>query len=216
MLTHGGLIAVAQSMARVLDFGPDERLLSVLPLSHLYEQGLGLITPLVVGASVVYPVSRQPATLVRTFHDFRASVLLIVPQGLRLLDHAIERKVDQAGKRATFERAHALARRLPRRLRRLLFRSVLSEFGGRLHIVGVGSAPLPLEIARRWEEMGIEVLQGYGMTEMSPVVTFTRRDRNVLETSRVTGKSPRRPRLSSTPKVGTTRATSASYPPMVS
>jgi long-chain acyl-CoA synthetase len=182
MLTHGGLIAVAQSMARVLDFGPDERLLSVLPLSHLYEQGLGLITPLVVGASVVYPVSRQPATLVRTFHDFRASVLLIVPQGLRLLDHAIERKVDQAGKRATFERAHALARRLPRRLRRLLFRSVLSEFGGRLHIVGVGSAPLPLEIARRWEEMGIEVLQGYGMTEMSPVVTFTRRDRNVLET----------------------------------
>ncbi|MEO8230500.1 MAG: AMP-binding protein [Chloroflexota bacterium] len=179
MISHGGLMLVAQAMAEVLDLGPEERLLSVLPLSHLYEQGLGLITPLVVGASIVYPISRQPAILVRTFRDFRASVLLIVPQGLRLLDNAIERKVDQAGQRRRFERAHTIARRLPRRLRRLLFRSVLTEFGGRLHTIGVGSAPLPPELAQRWEEMGVQVLQGYGMTEMSPVVSFTRRDRNV-------------------------------------
>ncbi|TME82959.1 MAG: hypothetical protein E6I45_04865 [Chloroflexi bacterium] len=182
MITHGGLLAVAEAMAQVLHLGPEERLLSVLPLSHLYEQGLGLITPLVVGASVVYPVSRQPAILVRTFHDFRASVLLIVPQGLRLLDNAIERKVDQAGKRASFERAHAIARRLPWPLRRLLFRSVHNQFGGRLRTIGVGSAPLPPDLAKRWQEMGIQVLQGYGMTEMSPVVTFTRRERNVLGT----------------------------------
>ena len=179
MLTHGGLIAVAQAMAQVLGFGPEERLLSVLPLSHLYEQGLGLITPLMVGASIVYPVSRQPSILVRTFRDFHASVLLIVPQGLRLLDNAIERKVDQTGKRASFERAHRLARRLPRPFRRFLFRTVLNEFGGRLRTIGVGSAPLAPELAQRWEEMGVEVLQGYGMTEMSPVVTFTRREHNV-------------------------------------
>src|SRR5207247_11292708 len=99
------LLAVAEAMAQVLHLGPEERLLSVLPLSHLYEQGLGLITPLVVGASVVYPVSRQPAILVRTFRDFRASGLLLVPQGLRLLDYSLERTADQAGKRASFERA---------------------------------------------------------------------------------------------------------------
>src|SRR6266542_1935691 len=117
MITHGGLIAVARSTASVLTLGPEERLLSVLPLSHLYEQCPGLITPLYRGASIVYPVSRQPAVLVRTFRDYRASLMLIVPQGMRLIDHAIERKVDQAGKREGFERAHRLARRLPRPLR---------------------------------------------------------------------------------------------------
>jgi long-chain acyl-CoA synthetase len=182
MLTHGGLLASASAMAGALGLGPQERLLSVLPLSHLFEQGPGLLTPLFVGASIVYPVSRQPAVLLRTFRDYRASMLLIVPQGLKLLDNAIERKVDQVGKRRAFERAHRLAARLPRALRRLLFRSVLDQLGGRLHIIGVGSAALDVDLARRWEEMGVQVLQGYGMTEMSPVVSFTRPGRNRLGT----------------------------------
>jgi long-chain acyl-CoA synthetase len=71
--------------------GVRDRLPSVLPLSHLYEQVLGLLLVLMVGASVVYPVSRQPAVLMRTFRDFKVSILLIVPQGLCLID-AIERR----------------------------------------------------------------------------------------------------------------------------
>jgi long-chain acyl-CoA synthetase len=110
------------------------------------------------------------------------SVLLIVPQGLRLLDAAIERKVDQSGRRARFEQLHRIARRAPRPIRRLLFRPVLGEFGGRLHTIGVGASALEIEIAQRWTEMGVDVLQGYGATEMGPVVSFTRPGRNVLGT----------------------------------
>jgi long-chain acyl-CoA synthetase len=182
MLSHGNLMSTAVSMASVLPFGRHERLLSVLPLSHLYEQVLGFLAPLVVGASVVYPVSRQPAVLVRTFRDFGVSMLLIVPQGLRLLDSAIERRVDQAGRRASFEQLHAVAGRAPKAVRRLLFRRVLAEFGGRLHTVGVGASALDVDIARRWTDMGIDILQGYGATEMGPVVSFTRPERNVLGT----------------------------------
>lgn len=182
MLSHGNLMATATSMTSVLAFGVGDRLLSVLPLSHLYEQVLGFLGPLVTGASIVYPVSRQPAVLLRTFRDFRVSVLLIVPQGLRLLDAAIERRVDQSGRRAVFERLHAIARRAPKPVRRLLFRTVLAEFGGRLHTVGVGASALDVDLGRRWTEMGIDVLQGYGATEMGPVVSFTRPERNVLGT----------------------------------
>ena len=182
MLSHGNLIANATTMAGVIAFGPTDRLLSVLPLSHLYEQVLGLLVPLTVGASVVYPVSRQPSVLIRTFRDFKVSVLLIVPQGLRLLDAAIERRVDQAGRRVIFERLHAIARRVPRPIKRLLFRSVLAQFGGRLHTVGVGASALDVDLAKRWTEMGVDVLQGYGATEMGPVVSFTRPHRNVLGT----------------------------------
>jgi long-chain acyl-CoA synthetase len=182
MLTHGNLTASATAMTQVLPFGETDRLLSVLPLSHLYEQVLGFIGPLIKGASIVYPVSRQPSVLIRTFRDFRVSILLIVPQGLRLLDAAIERKVDQAGQRSRFEMLHRLAARAPRRIRRLLFRPVLAEFGGRLHTIGVGASALEVEVANRWREMGIDVLQGYGQTEMGPVVSFTRPERNVMGT----------------------------------
>ncbi len=182
MLTHRNLLSCATAMTQVLSIGTQDRLLSVLPLSHLYEQVLGFIGPLLVGASVVYPVSRQPAVLVRTFRDFRISVLLIVPQGLQLLTSAIERKVDQAGKRVRFEQLHRLARRVPRPIRRLLFRSVLGQFGGRLHTIGVGASALEVDVAERWTDMGVDVLQGYGATEMGPVVTFTRPERNILGT----------------------------------
>jgi long-chain acyl-CoA synthetase len=182
MLTHGNLIASATAMTKVLPFNERDRMLSVLPLSHLYEQVLGFIGPLIMGASIVYPVSRQPAVLIRTFRDFKVSVLLIVPQGLRLLDAAIERKVDQSGQRGRFETLHRVAQHSPRRLRRLLFRPVLSEFGGRLHTIGVGASALEVDVAHRWQDMGIDVLQGYGQTEMGPVVSFTRPERNVLGT----------------------------------
>ena len=182
MLSHGNLLASATTMMRVLAFGPHDRLLSVLPLSHLYEQVLGFMAPLSIGASVVYPVSRQPAVLIRTFRDFKVTVLLIVPQGLRLLNGAIERKVDQAGRRAAFERLHAIAKHVPRPIKRVLFRSVLREFGGRLHTIGVGASALDVDVAERWTDMGVQMLQGYGATEMGPVVSFTRPERNVLGT----------------------------------
>ncbi|MBA2635039.1 MAG: AMP-binding protein, partial [Chloroflexi bacterium] len=182
MLTHRNLVSNARSLLEVFSLQSNERLLSVLPLSHLFEQTVGFLTPLLAGASIVYPVSRQPSVLVRTFREFRVTMLLIVPQGLKLLDNAIERKVDATGKRATFEKLHRWARRLPRPLRRLLFRPVLGQFGGRLRTIAIGGAAMDVDLAARWTEMGLEVLQGYGATEMAPVMTFTRRERNRVGT----------------------------------
>ena len=182
MLSHRNLLSVTAAMTAIVPFGKDDRMVSVLPLSHLYEQVLGFIAPLTVGASVVYPVSRQPIVLLRTFRDFKASILLIVPQGLRLIDTAIERRVDQAGRREAFERLHALARPLPKPARRILFSPVLSPIGGKLHTVGLGASAMDVALGKRWTEMGIDVLQGYGATEMGPVVTFTRPERNRMET----------------------------------
>ncbi len=182
MISHGNLLACATSMAEVFPIGPNERLLSVLPLSHLYEQVIGLITPLLGGASVAYPVSRQPAVLVRAFKSFGVTTLLIVPQGLRLLDRTIERRVEEAGRTTLFRRLHAVARVLPRPIRRLLFYPVISRFGGKLKTIGVGASALDVELGQRWIDMGIDVLQGYGATEMSPVVSFTRPSANRLGT----------------------------------
>jgi len=182
MLTHGNLVANATALKDVFPFQPDERLLSILPLSHMFEQTCGLITPFLVGASIVYPVSRQPAVLIRTFREFRVTMLLIVPAGLKLLDSAIQRKVDASGKHDTFERLHRIARRLPRFAKRLLFRPVIGQFGGRFRTLGIGAAALEEDLARRWADMGFDILQGYGATELSPVASFTRPSRNKIGT----------------------------------
>jgi long-chain acyl-CoA synthetase len=182
MITHRNLVSNASVLREVFPFRDDERLLSILPLSHLFEQTCGFTAPLFAGASIVYPVSRQPAVLIRTFRDFGVTMLLVVPAGLKLLDNAIERKVDAGGKRATFERLHRLARHLPRPLKRLLFRPVLAGFGGKFRTLAIGAAALEENLARRWQDMGFDVLQGYGATELSPVVSFTHPKRNRLGT----------------------------------
>ena len=182
MLTHANLLADAEAAIRVFPLGPKQRELSILPLSHMFEQTGGLIAPLIAGASIAYPTSLQPAVLIRSFRQFRASMLLIVPQGLRLLNNAIERRVDQGGQRKTFERLHGLARRLPMSLRRLLFLPVHAQFGGRLRYVAVGGAALDADVATRWMDMGVHVLQGYGATETSPIVSFTPPERNKVGT----------------------------------
>ncbi|HEX7171070.1 MAG TPA: AMP-binding protein [Candidatus Limnocylindria bacterium] len=178
MLTHRNVASNAGTLVDVFPFGPDERLLSVIPLSHMFGLTCDLLAPLAAGKTIVYPVSRQPAVLVRTFREFKVTMFLIVPQGLRLLSNAVERKVDAGGKRAQFERLHAIAERMPRVIRRLLFRPVLSQFGGRFRTFAVGASALEPELARRWGHMGIDCLQGYGATEMSPVISFTRPARN--------------------------------------
>ncbi len=182
MLTHANLVANATALREVFPFQDDERLLSILPLSHMFEQTCGLLAPFVAGASIVYPVSRQPAVLMRTFREFRVTMLLVVPAGLKLLDSAIARKVESSGKLASFARLHRIAPRLPRFLKRLIFRPVIAQFGGRFRTLAVGASALDEDLANRWAHMGFDVLQGYGATELSPVVTFTRPSRNRIGT----------------------------------
>ena len=182
MLTHANLVANARALRTVFPFQPDERLLSILPLSHMFEQTCGLLAPFLAGASVVYPVSRQPAVLMRTFREFAVTMLLVVPAGLKLLDTAITRKVEAAGRQAGFDRLHRVARHLPRPLKRLLFRPVISQFGGRFRTLALGAAALEEDLGQRWTDMGFDVLQGYGATELSPAVSFTRPSRNRLGT----------------------------------
>ena len=182
MLTHRNIATNAASLRSVVPIGPETRLLSILPLSHMYGLNPGLLAPLIAGSSVVYPTSLQPPVLARTFREQHVTMLLAVPQIVKLLTNAVERRVDATGKRATFERLHALARHLPMPLRRILFRPVLSRFGGALRFLAVGGAAMNPTIARRWEEMGVSSLQGYGATETAPVVAFTRIERNKIGT----------------------------------
>jgi long-chain acyl-CoA synthetase len=174
VLTHANILSNVRGTGQVLEIKPSFRLLSLLPLSHMLEQTVGMLAPLSGGCRVVYPVSRQPNVLFRTINENAITMLVLVPQALQLFMNAIEREARRQGREKLLERLFALAARVPMPLRRRLFRSVHARFGGKLDTVICGGAYLDPVLARKWELMGVTVLQGYGATETSPIITCDR------------------------------------------
>ena len=171
MLTHRNLLANIEGVCQYINCPPDSRLLSILPLSHMYEQMGGLFIALRSGASVTYPTSRQPAVLSRTMRERRITILLLVPQGLELLMNGIEREVRRQGKEALWAKLLKIAEKTPFSMRRVLFRRVHKQFGGKLDFIVSGGAALDYDLGRKWELLGVKIIQGYGTTEASPVIS---------------------------------------------
>jgi long-chain acyl-CoA synthetase len=174
MLSHGNILSNAIAASQIFPIGPKQRLLSFLPLSHMFEQLGGFFTVLLAGASVIYPTSRQPAVVRRTFKERKVSMVLITPAVVKSLMLAIERSAEAQGKKELFEKLRRVARRLPMGLRRLVFFSVHRQFGGRFRYIISGGAALDPALGASWRELGIDVIQGYGTTECSPGLTFNR------------------------------------------
>ena len=171
MLTHRNLTANIEGISQYISCDPSSRLLSILPLSHMYEQMGGLFIAMNSGASVTYPTSRQPTVLARTMRERKITALLLVPQGLELLMNGIEREIARQGKMALWSRLLKIAGRTPFRLRRVLFRRVHKQFGGKLDFIVSGGAALDPDLGRKWEILGVKIVQGYGATEASPVIS---------------------------------------------
>lgn len=178
VLTHRNILACVMSASQLLPHRP-YRLVSLLPLSHMLEQVVGLYIPMLFGSTVTYARGRQPRSLVELMVRTRVTSMILVPQVLELMLQSIEREVKSRGREGLWRRSHQVARRLPWRLRRLVFRDVLRGLGGDLDFVICGGAGLDVGLAQTWEEMGVRVIQGYGMTECAPIVacnSYTNRE----------------------------------------
>jgi long-chain acyl-CoA synthetase len=170
ILTHNNIRTNVEASYEVFPSMPSFRILSILPLSHMFEQVAGLLLGLRGGASITYCPSVQPGMVFRAIRENHITTMLVVPRVLQMFLSAIDREVAERGKQRSWDRSQAIARFLPMRARRVLFRSVHRQFGGSLGFFCVGGAPVESELERRWELLGVAVLQGYGSTETSPVV----------------------------------------------
>jgi long-chain acyl-CoA synthetase len=164
MLAHDNLVAAIDSYERILP-RLDHRVVSLLPLSHLFELSVGLFYVLSVGADVRYVRSRNPRVIFEAIRRQRVTSMIVVPQILDLFWASIEREVDRAGRRRAFDWLRRIARRLPFAVRRRLFRSVHARLGGGLRLFVSSGAFLPPALQQAWEDMGVVVIQGYGATE---------------------------------------------------
>ena len=178
VLTHAALVHSARAIAVTAGL-ERERALSFIPLSHMYGQLVPLFLGLLSGSQVTFLASLTPQALFETLKRERITAITAVPHVMQLLLDAIEREAARTGRSASLRRARSIARRLPLRLRRLVFRSVVKRLGGSLRVITSGGARLPAELQAGFEDMGVRVIQGYGATECAAICGHSRSRRRM-------------------------------------
>jgi len=174
MLTHGNLISNIMATAQYVSI-EEGVLLSVLPLHHMYECMGGFLLALYQGCTICHSESlrRIPENLRET----GPTVVLGVPLLFETLYRRIQQGIREKGE-GRFRVAMGIAalseRVLGMNVRRLLFKSVRQKLGGRLELLISGGAAIQGDVVRGFRELGIDFIQGYGMTEASPIISVNR------------------------------------------
>jgi long-chain acyl-CoA synthetase len=185
MLSHGNIRANVEQCRATGMARADDRFLSVLPMSHMFERTGGYYLPLAIGAEVAF--ARGIAQLPEDLLLQQPTVMFAVPRILERFRARIDRALSTAPVRralceACAERGYRVAsgtashadRLLVPLLRKWVAAPIVARFGGRLRLLVVGGARLDPPLARMFIGLGVDVLQGYGMTEASPVVAVNR------------------------------------------
>lgn len=189
MLTHSGILWNTEAVTKCVPPLTSDVFLSFLPLAHSFERTMGYYLAMMGGARVIY--ARSSETLGEDLVTIRPTILIAVPRLYERICQAMARKAEaNALKRWILRVAADIGWRLHewRRgrcpdpgflVRRLIWpilefnltRRVLDVFGGRLRVAVSGGAPLPVKVSHFLVGLGVPLLEGYGLTEASPVVT---------------------------------------------
>lgn len=186
MLSHDNILSNAYASLDIVAVQGDDLLLSFLPLSHTFERTLGYYLPMMVGATIAF--ARSIPQLSEDLSVIRPTLLVSVPRIYERMHAAIRAKLDEGSplRRRLFHLAVEIgwARfeyeqgRAPWRLsfllwpllRKVVAQKVHDRLGGRLRIAISGGAALAPEISRMFVGLGLTIVQGYGLTETSPVI----------------------------------------------
>ena len=131
---------------------------------------------LYMGAKIVYIKSLNPKELTTTMKEKQITNMIVVPLVAKMLKNSIEKQIRKqpAYAQKMFSIIYILSKYAPRKIRRILFKSVIDGLGGKFECFICGGAPLENEVAEFFERLGIPVFQGYGLTETSPTISTNR------------------------------------------
>ena len=174
VLLHRNILSNLRGVAELGILQPGDHFMSYLPLAHVFEQIVSLFLATSAGAPVTMASSLAGSHIRLCMEEDRPTVLTSVPEFLKRAIQRIEARAEATGRLDRLQTLYRLAPSLPMPVRRVLAKPVLERFGGRLRLVVSGGSALDPAVGRKWEALGVTVLQGYGATETSPVVSVNR------------------------------------------
>ena len=181
MLTHRNLGSQISAIAEVIPLSEKDTGLSLLPLSHTFEMMTDVAGALHCGGTLY--LNESIRTVKKNLREKRPTILVAVPLILQTLHKEIRNTARRQGRLDELEKAVRLSAGLQRiglDMSARLFGELRELLGGRLQTVICGGAALDTELIRFFRALGIEILQGYGITECSPVVSVNRHGSNVI------------------------------------
>ncbi len=179
MLSHSNFLSNSTAVRDLQVCGPEDNVLALLPLHHVYPFMITFLGPLLFGARVTFLHSLKPPDLLECMQETRVTILAGVPQLLSVLHRGIFQEVKKKPLpiRVLFTLllgiSGAARQYFGMNAGRLFFSQIHRRFGSRLRILTSGGAKLDPAVGRDFYRLGFTVLEGYGLTETSPVVTFT-------------------------------------------
>lgn len=174
MLSHSNIVNNIRSLDSIIQIYEDDVHLSLLPLHHTFENTIGFLFMIHTGVSIAYNEGIRHIT--KNMKEFGVSILVAVPAIYEFMYSKIMEGIEKAGKKSLVKNMIKLSnglRKVGIDLRRVLFKSILKELSPKLRLMASGAAPIDAKIAKTFDSMGITFLQGYGLTEASPLVTGT-------------------------------------------
>ena len=178
VITHGNVLANTEPLeTEIRKYAKYERLvhpirfLNLLPLSHVFGQFLGIFLPQLMGATVIFHDTLNPSEVIGAIRRQRVSVLVAVPRVLQSLREKIERSLEEQGKIEDFQRRFEMAKGKPFLRRWWIFRSIHRQLGWKFWAFVSGGAALDSQTEEFWGRLGYAVIQGYGLTETTSIIS---------------------------------------------
>jgi long-chain acyl-CoA synthetase len=178
VITHGNVLANIAPLEREMRaylkyerFVHPVRFLNLLPLSHVFGQFLGMFLPPILGGVVIFQDELKPSEIVSTIRRERVSVLVCVPRVLQSLKQKLERDLADRGRAEQFRERFKAAAGKHFLHRWWIFRSIRQQFGWKFWAFISGGAALDGETEEFWGRLGYAVIQGYGLTETTSLIS---------------------------------------------
>ena len=185
MLTHGNLMGEVEAVFGWADLGPDDAVLGVLPLFHVLSQMANLLLPLVKGVRVVYLETLNTTELLRALSERQISAFAVVPQFFYLIHERVFKEIAQRGTVAQSALRFLMAvtrfgRKFGVNLGKVFFRKIHRTFGEKMRYLVTGGSRFDPQIAADFSDLGVDVLQAYGLTETTGAACANSPRHNVI------------------------------------
>ena len=172
MLSQNNICSNISSIAAYVKIYPTDTLLSFLPIHHTFESTITFLYGFYSGATVAFCDGLR--YIQKNLQEYKVSVFVAVPLVLETMYKKIQKAIEDKGKTKlinTISKISNILLKLHIDLRKIFFKQVLDNFGGNLRVVLYGAAPMNKETIIGYNNFGIDLIQGYGLTETSPVIS---------------------------------------------